>query len=339
MWLNKRNSLILKNLIKIYISTHKPVSSNQLTTIISLSSPTIRKELQKLESYGYIFRTTYSSGRIPTNRGLKFYLRELMDNSEFEDKNFDLPEIKDLDFNAISEDFLSLLSEKTPNIGFIFLNSVFNLNFKKINLIKVGSHRIMLVILSLYNCTFSKILKTTENYSEHELRRWQNIINKEFKGKTLNNTFKIIRNRLFKQKEKYRKIYKGFYSFLFNKDLIATELFFKGKLNILNYDLINPHKIKEVLETLEDKAKLSKFFNDLFNNNKETPSFVFGSDTGISELDGLILIFSNFYYIKNPIGNIGIIGPKFMPFPNTISKIECYSSYFSKILSKKTMEV
>lgn len=96
MWLNKRNSLILKNLIKIYISTHKPVSSNQLTTIISLSSPTIRKELQKLESYGYIFRTTYSSGRIPTNRGLKFYLRELMDNSEFEDKNFDLPEIKDL---------------------------------------------------------------------------------------------------------------------------------------------------------------------------------------------------------------------------------------------------
>lgn len=179
---------------------------------------------------------------------------------------------------------------------------------------------------------------TDTDSTENLILKVQNLL-KIYNEGTLNNTFKIIRNRLFKQKEKYRKIYKGFYSILFNKDIIATELFFKGKLNILNYDLINPHKIKEVLETLEDKAKLSKFFNDLFNNNKETPSFVFGSDTGISELEGLILIFSNFYYIKNPIGNIGIIGPKFMPFPNTISKIECYSSYFSKILSKRTMEV
>jgi len=339
MWLNKRNSLILNKLIKTYISTHKPVSSSQLAKNSQLSSPTIRKELQKLESHGYIFKTTSSSGRIPTNRGLKFYLRESMNNFELKDKDFNLPKIKDLNFKTISEDFLSLLSEKTPHIGFIFLNSLFNLNFKKINLIKVGSHRIMLVILSLYNCTFSKIFTTTENYPETELMKWQSIINKEFKGRTLNSTFKIIRNRLFKQKEKYRKIYRGFYSLLCNENLITTELIFKGELNILNSDLINPYKIKKTLETLEDKVRLSKFLNDIFKNNKKTPNFIFGSDTGISEFEDLILIFSNFYYVKNPIGNIGIIGAKFMPFANAISKVECYSSYFSRILSRKTMEV
>jgi len=339
MWLNKRNFLILNKLIKTYISTHKPVSSSQLAKNSQLSSPTIRKELQKLESHGYIFKTTSSSGRIPTNRGLKFYLRESMNNLELKDKDFNLPKIKDLNFKTISEDFLSLLSEKTPHIGFIFLNSLFNLNFKKINLIKVGSHRIMLVILSLYNCTFSKFFTTTENYPETELMKWQSIINKEFKGRTLNSTFKIIRNRLFKQKEKYRKIYRGFYSLLCNENLITTELIFKGELNILNSDLINPYKIKKTLETLEDKVRLSKFLNDIFKNNKKTPNFIFGSDTGISEFEDLILIFSNFYYVKNPIGNIGIIGAKFMPFANAISKVECYSSYFSRILSRKTMEV
>lgn len=339
MWLNKRNSLILNNLIKTYISTHKPVSSSQLAKNSQLSSPTIRKELQKLESHGYIFKTTSSSGRIPTNRGLKFYLRESMNNLESKDKYFNLPKIKDLNFKTISEDFLSLLSEKTPHIGFIFLNSLFNLNFKKINLIKVGSHRIMLVILSLYNCTFSKIFTTTKNYPKIELMKWQSIINKEFKGRTLNSTFKIIGNRLFKQKEKYRKIYRGFYSLLCNENLITTELIFKGELNILNSDLINPYKIKKTLETLEDKVRLSKFLNDIFKNNTKTPNFIFGSDTGISEFEELILIFSNFYYAKNPIGNIGIIGTKFMPFTNAISKVECYSSYFSRILSRKKMEV
>jgi heat-inducible transcriptional repressor len=341
MWLKKRSSLILNSLIKLYIDTHKPVSSDQLAPLVLLSGSAVRKELQQLEAHGFIYKTAASAGRIPTNRGIKFYLRQLMENLETEKDVSTLPviELQDMDFHRISDDFLSLLSDKTHNIGFVFLNSIFDLHFKRVRFIKIGPHRVITVIQSLNNCTFSKIFTTTENYSETDLRKWDHILNKEFRGRTLNNTFKQIRNRLFRQKEKFRKIYKELYHLLSNEDLMTAELFFKGTLNILDSDLINPYQVKKVVQTLEEKVKLSKFLNDILGNNKRNLNVIFGTETGISELEDFVLIFSSFYYSKNPIGKLGVIGPKFMPYPYALSKVEHYSSYFSQILSKKPMEV
>jgi len=340
MWINKRNSFLLISLIKIYTSTHKPVSSKQLAQVIPLSESTIRKELQKLESYGFIYKASASAGRVPSNKGIKYYLRQLIDDLKANNDIIGLPEISNGDFNNISEDFISLLSTNTNNIGFLFLNSIFDLNFIIIKLIKVGSHRVMTILQTLNNWTFSKIFKTNENYSEKDLKKWENILNREFKGRTLRNTFKRIRNKLHKEKEKYLKIYRELYFLLGNEDLLTAEFFFKGTLNILDSDLVNPSRVKKLLETLEEKEKLSYFLNDILHNNPaRTPIVTFGADTGISDLEDFILIFSNFYYSENPIGNIGVIGPKFMPYPDTISQVNRFSAYFSKILSKNPMEV
>lgn len=328
------------SLIQIYTSTHKPVSSKQLAQLIPLSESAVRKELQKLESYGFIYKPSTSAGRVPLNKGIKYYLKQLIDNLKTNNEITGFPGINNGDFNNISEDFISLLSANTNNIGFLFLNSLFDLNFIKIRLIKVGPYRVMTILQTLNNWTFSKIFKTNENYTEKDLKNWENILIREFKGKTLRNTFKRIRNKLHKEKEKYLKIYRGLYFLLGNEDLLTAEFFVKGTLNILDSDLVNPSKVKKLLETLEEKEKLSRFLNDiLYNNPVRTPIVALGADTGISELEDFILIFSNFYYSENPIGNIGVIGPKFMPYPNTISQVNRFSTYFSKILSKNPMEV
>lgn len=335
MWLNKRNSYLLSCLIKIYTSTHKPVSSKQLAKVSPLSESAVRKELQKLEAYGFLFKPSSSAGRIPSNRGIKHYLRELIDNRQADTEAIGMPEIHHSDFNNISENFLSVLSTNTNTIGFIFLNSLFDLNFSRVRLIKVGAHRVMTIIQSLNDWTFSKIFITNENYTESDLKKWEEILSKEFKGKTLKNAFKRIRNKLHKEKEKYIKIYRELYFLLGNENFKTAEFFFKGTLNILDNDLVNPAKVKKLLETLEEKEKLSHFLIDILDNNTtRTPMAAFGSDTGISDIEDFILIFSNFYYSENPIGNIGVIGSKFMPYPDTISQVDRFSTHFSKMLSQ-----
>lgn len=326
-------------LIEIYISTHQPVSSAQLAPILSLSCSGVRKELQKLETYGFIYKSSQSSGRVPTNKGMKFYLKQVIADLEVNTADIRLPESIDGDFNNLSHDCLSLLTTQTHTIGFIFLNSLFDLNFKYIRLLKVGPSKIMTVLQSMNNTTFSKIFRTRKNYSEIELQNWEAIINREFKGRTLRNTFRSIRNKLFKDKEKYLKIYRELYFLLGNEDLKTGEFFFKGTINILDSDLVNPSNVKKLLSTLEEKEKLTCFLNDILKSDIKSPVVAFGTDTGISDLDDFIFIFSNFYYSRNPIGNIGIIGPKFMSYPNTISQVEVFSSYFSRILSNKPMEV
>ena len=341
MWLKKRSSLILNCLVKIYIDTHKPVSSGQLAPLVSLSAATVRKELLQLESYGFLFKPSHSSGRVPTNRAIKFYLRKVMEDLDNNIELADMPVIDPVsfEFTSLSDNFLSSLSDQTQNIGFLFLNSIFDLNFRKIKFIKVGPHRVMTVIQTLNDCTFSKIFTTIENYPEPDLREWGKILSADFRGRTLHNTFKKIRNRLFKEKERYKKIYKELYNLLSNEDLLTAELFFKGALNILDSDVVDPRKVKRVVNALEEKVALTNFLNDILRNGTSTPNIVFGSDTGISDLDDFILIFSKLYYSKNPIGNIGIIGPKFMPYPYAISNVERFSSYFSQILSHKPLEV
>jgi heat-inducible transcriptional repressor len=339
MWITKRDSLILVRLIETYISTHQPVSSAQLAPLVSLSCSTVRKELQKLEAYGFIYKSNQSSGRVPTNKGMKSYLKQVIDDLEVNRDDIPLPEINDGDFSNISDNCLSLLTTQTHTIGFIFLNSIFDLNFKYIRFLKVGPSKIMTVIQSKNNTTFSKVFRTRKNYSEIDLQNWEVILNREFKGRTLRNTFKSIRNKLFKEKEKYLEIYRELYFLLGNDDLKTGELLFKGTLNILDSDLVNPSNVKKLLRTLEEKEKLTCFLNDILKNDVKSPVVAFGTDTGISDLDDFIFIFSNFYYSQNPIGNIGIIGPKFMAYPNTISQVEVFSSYFSRILSNKPMEV
>lgn len=329
----------MTGLLNIYTSTHKPVSSMQLTPYVSLSCSAIRKELQKLEDYGFLYKPSASSGRVPTNKAIKFYFRELVKNLEPDNENINLLQTDDLDFNYVSDNFLSLLSSNTQNIGFVFLESIFDLNFKKIRMIKIGPHRIMTIIQSSTGWNFSKIFKTAENYTEKDLKKWERMLTEEFRGRSLKSAFKSIRNRLYKEKEKYLKIYRGLYFLLANEELMTAELLIKGTLNLLDSNLVDADKVKNLLKTLEEKEKLTAFLNDILHtkDNKSGPTVIFGTETGISELEDFLLIYSNFYLSKNPIGNIGIIGPKFVPDANIVSRVALFSTYFSRNFSTKTI--
>jgi hypothetical protein len=93
-------------------------------------------------------------------------------------------------------------------------------------------------------------------------------------------------------------------------------------------------------DSFEEKKKLFHFSNDILHKNSDrSPRVAPGTDTGISDIEDVILIFSNFYFSENPIGNIGVIRPRFVPDPDTISQVDRVSNYYSKILSKNLMEV
>ncbi len=333
MWLSKKKTLILNSLIEIYIHTLSPVSSIKLSNKLKTPHSSIRKELQELESLGFIYKNTNHSGRIPTNKGLKFYLNQIVNSDITGDKDLKIPDMDTKDFSSIANNFLNILSNETNNMGIVFLRSIFDLRFNSLRLIKIAPYRVMILIKSLRGWNFSKIINTLNNYSDIDLRNWENILNKEFTGKNLKQTFKIIRNRLSKEKEKFIKIYRQLYYLLANESLTTAEIFYKGSSNILDISFINQEKLKSIIKALEEKERFSEFLNDILKNKNKETKIIFGSDTGIKEFEDFILIFSQFYHTKTNIGDIGIMGPKFMQYEDTIFKIKKISEEFSSILS------
>ncbi len=196
MWISKRDTEILAALVNLYSSTRHPVSSAQLTECLPYSCSLIRKELQKLESNGLITKSSSSSGRTPSDRGLKMFLRSLDSITDSSALTPEFSRSMGKNFSDLSTTSADLLSRESDHLGFVYLDSIFDLEFSKVKLIKIDSYKIMMILSSRNQWVFSKIFITNRNYSESELRSWEQILNKEFSHKSLNRVFKIIRNRL-----------------------------------------------------------------------------------------------------------------------------------------------
>ncbi len=339
MWISKRNTEILASLVNLYSNTRLPVSSAQLSKFLPYSGSLIRKELQKLESLGFIKKSNRSSGRIPSDKGLKMYLRSL---ETITDNNMIFPGLKQSggkDFSDLSTKSADLLSRESDHIGFVYFDSIFDLEFTNIRLIKIDSYKIMMILNSWNQWVFSKVFTTNKNYSESELRNWGHILNSEFHHKSLNRVFKIIRNRLFKDKERYINIYRGIYNLLGMENLMTADLFYNGTLNLLNSHVTDTDTLKKIIYTLEEKERFAKFLKDILNEKDRNPVIAFGDESGISEFKELILIISNFFWSENPIGKLGIIGPRFTRYSETINRVKHFSSNISTILSENPTEV
>ena len=86
-----------------------------------------------------------------------------------------------------------------------------------------------------------------------------------------------------------------------------------------------------------EKEKISQAIN-ILNEKDRNPVIAFGRESGISEFEELILIISNFYWSENPVGKLGIIGPKFTRYSETINRVKNFSNHFSNILSENSVE-
>lgn len=339
MWISKRNTEILASLINLYSNTRRPVSSAQLSEYLPYSCSLIRKELQKLESNGLLKKSSCSSGRTPSDRGLKMYLRSLDELADTGSLSPEFLQANGKNFSDLSNKSVDLLSRESDHIGFVYFDSIFDLEFKKIKLIKIDSYKIMMILNNMNQWIFSKIFITNRNYSESELKNWEQILNEEFSHRSLNRVFKIIRNRLFKDKERYINVYRGIYNLLGTEDLMAADLFYNGALNLLNSQVTDTETLKKIIHTLEEKERFAKFLRDILSEKNRNPVIAFGRESGISEFEELILIISNFYWSENPIGKLGIIGPKFTRYSEAINRVKNFSHHISTILSENPLEV
>ena len=80
--LNERKKKILKIIVEDYIKSAKPVSSSHICNEIKCSSATVRNEMVYLSDLGYLEKNHFASGRIPSEKGYKFYVDNLMKPKE-----------------------------------------------------------------------------------------------------------------------------------------------------------------------------------------------------------------------------------------------------------------
>ncbi len=292
-----------------------------------------------LERAGYLHQPHTSAGRIPTDKGLRFYVDTLFEELYLPQGKINISleslELKKGDLNSMLLQVSSLLSEYSDNLGFVLSPQISQLNFKHIRFIKIAEEKIMIILITTFNFVLTEIAETKNYFTQLELDRVSQYINENFRGRNLIYTRDYLLREIPKYRIQYEKSVRKLTSLL--KAYIFQEerrnpIFLKGTSKLLGKsDWFDVDSLKSLFRNFEEKAKLAKLLSDFISLDKV--KVIIGSELNVPDISECALVLSHYGYDNKILGSLGILGPKRISYKHIIPLVETVAQKLSETIS------
>lgn len=337
----EKDKNILNLIVENYLKVGKPVSSSSVVrnTPISVSSATIRNIMVKLEDQGYLHKPHASAGRIPTDKGLRFYVNSLLSDALVPRGRISLP-VKEFTIDKKGAESLfvqasKVLSEYSDNLGFVITPRITQMNFRHLRFIKVAEDKVLIILVTSFNLALTEIVRTDTYFTQAELDRASRYLNENFRSKNL----LIVRDYLNKEVPRYRMEFMTTLQKLtsllktyFIQEESQSQIFIEGTSKLLEKpELFDMERLKSLFQNFEEKARLAKLLSDFISLDRV--KVLIGSELGFPEINECSLILSHYGYDKQILGSLGIIGPKRIPYKNIIPLVDYVAKRLSQTIS------
>ena len=312
--LNERQSELLKLIVEDYIKTARPVSSKSLCDALNCSSATVRNEMSYLEECGLLEKTHISSGRIPSEKGYRYYVDNMMKPKEMTGEDMlklqTIFQNKSLMLDDAIIRSMEIISELTSYTAVVLEGSSKNNRVSKVEVVPISDYNLIAILVTDKGHVESRNIVVEELISVEEIRQTVELINKLIVGtpieevsEKLEYEVKPVIGKYAKQQEAlYNAFYNAFNDFANNSNVQMT-----GTRNILKQPEFNDtEKIKSILDKFESK--------EIINNIKEEDNGIniyIGSE---NDFDDDVTIIKTKYSYGGEEGTIALIGPKRMEY-------------------------
>ena len=321
--MDDRQKELLKEIVECYINTVKPVGSKGLCKKFKLSSATIRNEMVVLENLGYIEKNHVSSGRVPSEKGYKYYVENLMKPKELNGEEmlklqtiFHNQELQVSD--AISK-CMEIISELTNYTSVVLGNSSTDNTLQQVSIIPLDSNQVVALVCTNKGIVENKKFRLEKNIFIDELVKTSELINRMLIGTPIDQVSQRleyeIKPVISKKIHQYEKVYEIFYDAFSDFAKNSSNVFFSGKTNILKqpeYD--NVDEIKKIIAKFEDESLVRKI------EEKSDGVNVYIGDE--NEFDSNVTVIKSHYNINGEEGTIAIVGPKRMEYDKVVGLLE-----------------
>ena len=321
-----RQVLILQSIVENFITTNQPVGSKQIAQNIDFSSATIRNDMSKLEKEGLIKKTHISSGRVPSEKGYRYYVDYI--KKDYELSNSENEKLKQLvNGDIVSENnFLEknaiVLSDLTDCTAVILAPTKTDRRINKIEVILLSSRSILVILVTNIGEVFQQNYKLDADFTAEDIVEVNKLLQSYFYDVDMATAHVMIHSELEKylknKVNNYDMIVVALNRLLQNK--IKKTVALGGKYNLLKQpDIDNVEKLKEVVSLLEDDKIV-----ELLDNNEITdqPSIKIGTELKLGTIDELSLVSSSYNTSKGQ-GVIAVFGPKRMDYSKIMTLIAC----------------
>ena len=326
MMLIDRQVLILQSIVENFITTNQPVGSKQIAQNIDFSSATIRNDMSKLEKEGLIKKTHISSGRVPSEKGYRYYVDYI--KKDYELSNSENEKLKQLSGGDIvsENNYLEknaiVLSDLTDCTAVILAPTKTDRRINKIEVILLSSRSILVILVTNIGEVFQQNYKLDADFTAEDTAEINKLLQSYFYDVDMATAHVMIHGELEKylknKVNNYDMIVVALNRLLQNK--IKKTVALGGKYNLLKQpDIDNVEKLKEVVSLLEDDKIV-----ELLDNNEVTdkPSIKIGTELKLGNIDDLSLVSSSYNTSKGQ-GVIAVFGPKRMDYSKIMTLIAC----------------
>ncbi len=337
MNLDERKVLVLSVIVDNYIKNKQPAGSRILTRRYNLefSPATMRNVMIDLEESGYLTHTHSSGGKIPTPKGIKFYLDLILSNfspkmrKEFEN----LPLMDALTtFDEKMNKILDTMSNLSEKISMLSLPDFSKTRIKNLQFIKIGEGKVLSILLSDSNIMETKIVSLNKDLKDNELKEFAEFITNKYTGKTLEEIRYDLEKYIIDKKDTCENLIGRLL-----KEAKKPKIMIDGLENIFKYPQFKDdlEKLKKLVRTLEDKKKLLELIRSVINSER---IILIGDELPL-DLNELGFISSSYQYNNVNIGVVGIMGPINMNYPEMLNIIESAKKKINDIISQGVKNV
>jgi len=333
--LENRQRLVLQAIIEEYINTAEPVSSGTIVENYNLncSSATIRNDMAELEKQGYLEKPHTSSGRIPSAKGYRFYVDELLNDekisleeiqyikSKLETRVNEIEDLTKITTNTLSE----ITHYTTVAIG----PDASNNTITDVKFISLGNRILMAVVLTENGAIKETIIKYDEDITPNQLENLNYLFKNKLIGKPLTKIDKPMEEYIISSMEDQVDVIKPIISQM-NKTLEqADNIYLEGANNVFDFPEFNRiDTARNFLSILDEKEQVMKILN---SGLAKDINIYIGEENENEELRDLSIVTFKHVVGNKHLGTIGIIGPKRMDYSKVISVMK----YISKKLNGK----
>ena len=332
--LSARSGRILATVVREYIHTGEPVASVVIARrgTLGVSSATVRNVLARLEEQGFVRQPHTSAGRVPTDRGYRFYVDLLLEHRRPADRPGLLSQIREATDGEPSIDALlasvsRVLSRESHHVGFALGPAARDQRLEKIEFVALGTSRVLVVAVTEGEQVTQKLVDTGEILSPEELRRGAEYVNREFAGRPIDEVRTAILARLQEARGVYDTLMARAFA-LASRALDAPSaehsLHVDGTASLLadasqQHDELSLDTLRALVEMIEEKQRLVRLLSEYL----DAPGLavVIGAEHALPDLKPFSLVAAS-YLDGRGGGSVGVIGPTRMRYSRAISVVE-----------------
>ena len=342
--LDERKKKILKAIIKTYMETGEPVGSRTISKYadLNVSSATIRNEMSDLTDMGYILQPHTSAGRIPSDKGYRLYVDELLKEKEEEIAEIQKMMIEKSDkLDKVLKRVAKVLAANTNYAAVVSVPQYTGSKLKFIQLSRVSEHQLLAVVVNDDNVIQNQIIETHEELDDQILLKLNLLLNTNLNGVPIQDINLGMIARLKEQAGHHSGVVADVLDAVaatIKVDEDDLEIYTSGATNFFRYpELADKESASALISTFEEKNELADIIRDKMSNPENTGLSVYiGNEMPIRTMKDCSIVTATYELGGGIHGTIGIIGPKRMDYENVVDSLKALKIQLDSLVKDKT---